>query len=405
MSNCCLCNSTRLETLIKVDDQPLGNRFLQSVDAEEYTNPKHAAVCLDCGLVQLLSPVPAEEMMPLFDWITYNEPEPHLDRTAEILFGLDGIGSDSVVGGVSFKDDSTIARLEKMGVKKTWRIDPKEHLAVERPGVGVETVQARLPQCLDAGLAEFRESADILISRHILEHCHDLRGYMRGLKAMIKPGGYLFLEVPCCDEQFELHDYAPLWEEHLQYYTPAIFKALFAAFGFELVHSERVSYPLEDSLVGIARLVGDEKPFELDAQALEIEVERARNYGTSFDAMRNWWDDYLGRFTAENGKVVIFGAGHLGCTFVNLLGLKDHISFFVDDNPDKANLFMPGSRLAIRKSSALLEEDVKLALMCFNPAVEHKVIANNTEYTDKGGRFASIFSKSGSALASNGSDS
>ena len=402
MNKCCLCNSTRLETLVRAEAQPLGNRFLQSVDAREYTHVKHAAVCLDCGLVQLVDPVPADEMMPLFDWITYNEPEPHLDRTAEVLFGLDGIGPDSVVGGVSFKDDSTIARLEKMGIGNTWRIDPEAHLAVDRPGVGVETVQARLPWCLDAGLAQFRESADILISRHIIEHCHDLQGYMRGLRAMIRPGGYLFLEVPCCDDQFRLRDYAPLWEEHLQYYTPAIFKGLFAAFGFELIHYERVAYPLEDSLVGIGRLTGEAQPFQIEAQALGEEIERARGYGQGVETMRTWWREYLAAFTKEQGKVAVFGAGHLGCTFVNLLELKEHISFFVDDNPNKAGLFMPGSRLPILKSAALLEEDVKLALMCFNPAVEPKVIANNQEYTERGGRFASIFPKSDIALAPGG---
>jgi len=398
VSKCCLCNSTRLETLVKADAQPLGNRFLQAVDADEYTHVKHAAVCLDCGLVQLVDPVPAEEMMPVYDWITYNEPEPHLDRTAEILFGLEGITPDSVVGGVSFKDDSTIARLEKLGVTDTWRIDPEAHLGVDRPGVGVETVQARLPQCLDAGLAPFRESADILISRHIIEHCHDLRGYLRGLKAMVRPGGYLFLEVPCCDDQFRLKDFAPLWEEHLQYYTPAIFKRLFPAFGFELVHYERVGYPLEDSLVGIGRLTGGEQPFAMDSIDLAAEVERARGYGRGFQEMRTWWADYLAAFTGEQGKVAVFGAGHLGCTFVNLLELKEHISFFVDDNPDKAGLFMPGSRLPILKSGALIDEDVQLALMCFNPAVEPKVIANNQAYVDRGGRFASIFPKSGIAL-------
>ena len=319
MSTCCLCNSTCLETLVRAEAQPLGNRFLHSVDADEYTNVKHAAVCLDCGLVQMLTPVPAKEMMPLFDWITYNEPEPHLDRTAEVLFGLDGIGPDSVVGGVSFKDDSTIARLERMGVKNTWRIDPEAHLGVDRPGVGVETVQDRLPKCLDAGLAQFRESADILISRHIIEHCHDLQGYLRGLKAMIRPGGYLFLEAPCCDDQFRLKDFAPLWEEHLQYYTPALFKGLFAAMGFELVHYERVGYPLEDSLVGIGRLVGEEQPFAIEADELAAEVERARGYGKGFEEMRTWWAEYLAAFTKEQGKVAVFGAGHLGCSFVNLL--------------------------------------------------------------------------------------
>ena len=398
MTTCCLCNSGHLESLIKVDGQPIGNRFLQSADADEYTHSKHLAVCRDCGLVQLVSPIPAETLMPVYDWITYNEPEPHLDRVAEILFGLDGIGANSVIGGVSFKDDTTLARLEKLGIGSTWRIDPEEHLAVERPGVGVETVQDRLPRCLDTGLKEFRQGADILCSRHILEHCHDLQGYIRGLKALVRPGGYLFLEVPCCDEQFEGLDYAPLWEEHIQYYTPAIFKAIFEAFGFELVHYERVPYPMEDSLVGIGRLVGEEKPFALPEDVLAGEIEAAVRYGALFGERKKEWHRILSEYTDNGGKVAIFGAGHLGCTFTNVFELSPYIQFVVDDNPDKLGLYMPGSRLPIKPSSAMAEEGITLALFCLNPSVEDKVVANNQSFTESGGRFASIFPKSARGL-------
>lgn len=398
MSICCLCEANRLESLIEVAAQPLSNRFLSSPDAEEYVHAKHLGVCLACGLAQMIDPVPAEELMPLYDWITYSEPEGHLDRTAEILRGLDGIGADSVIGGVSFKDDTTLARLERLGIASTWRIDPQRDLGVQRPGVGVETVQYRLPTSLDTGLAHLRESADILVSRHILEHCHDLRGYVRGLRALIRPGGYLFLEVPCCDEQFDQRDYAPLWEEHLQYFTPAIFKAVFDAFGFELVHYERVKYPMEDSLVGVGRLVGGEKPIEMRPDELHAEVDRARLYGSSFAGRKKAWQNKLHEISASGERIAVFGAGHLGCTFANLFELAPYLSFFVDDNPDKAGLFMPGSRLPIKKSQALIEEDVRLALMCFNPSVEDKVIANNAAFVERGGRFASIFPKSRIAL-------
>ena len=100
---------------------------------------------------------------------------------------------------------------------------------------------------------------------------------------------------------------------------------------------------------------------------------------------------YLKEYRRDQGKIALFGAGHLACAFVNFLGLKEDIAFFVDDNSNKKGLFMPGSRLPIYGSHSLLEEHIKLCLLSLNPLSEEKVIANNKNFTDQGGTFKSIF--------------
>jgi pyrroline-5-carboxylate reductase len=107
---------------------------------------------------------------------------------------------------------------------------------------------------------------------------------------------------------------------------------------------------------------------------------------------------YLSDFKNNIGKIALFGAGHMGCTFVNLLQLQNLVDFFVDDNPDKAGLYMPGSRLPIYPSSALLGREIKLCLLSLNPAIEEKVIQKNRAFLDAGGRFVSIFPGSNNAL-------
>ena len=78
-------------------------------------------------------------MVPPHDWITYNEPEGHLDELVDTLMALPGVGPGAVAGGVSFKDDSTLARLERKGLQ-TWRLDLHEDLGVSdrRSGWNVE---------------------------------------------------------------------------------------------------------------------------------------------------------------------------------------------------------------------------------------------------------------------------
>ena len=81
-----------------------------------------------------------------------------------------------------------------------------------------------------------------------------------------------------------------------------------------------------------------------------------------------------------------------------MLGLKEYIEFVVDDHPSKRGLYMPGSRLPIMGSSALVERGIKLALLTVAVESEDKVIQRNQAFAQAGGAFASIFPASRHAL-------
>jgi hypothetical protein len=142
---CFLCRSHEIKPLLDIGPQPISNRFLRAPTDDEEQFPIALQQCEACGLVQIEQPVPARALVPPYDWITYNEPEGHLDALVDILMGLPGVGPAAVAGGVSFKDDSTLARLARKGLQ-TWRLDLREDLGVAdaTSGHGVETIQDRL---------------------------------------------------------------------------------------------------------------------------------------------------------------------------------------------------------------------------------------------------------------------
>lgn len=108
--------------------------------------------------------------------------------------------------------------------------------------------------------------------------------------------------------------------------------------------------------------------------------------------------NFLGMYRQNGNKIALFGAGHLACTFVNLLSLRDYFDFVVDDHPNKKGLFMPGSKLPIRSSATLVEDGIKLCLLSLNPDNEEKVMRQNQEFLAHGGVFSSIFQVSKYAL-------
>ena len=386
-----------MELLRDFGPHPICNRYLTAANAPEFTHPMVIGQCGACGLVQTLDPVPAAELVPAVDWIAYNEPEGHLDAVAETLAGLPGLNPGAVCVGVSFKDDTLVARMQQRGFT-TWRLDMERDLGITRNGCGVESIQAQLDGPRASAITAQRGHADLVIARHILEHAHDLRGFIAAVRSLAKPGGYVVFEVPDCTLAFDLKDITTLWEEHTVYFTPATFQSTVATGGAALVNFAIHPYPFENCLVGVTRTDASAPPTTAARETLASERARARAFAESLSVRRDELRGYLTDFRARHGKIAVLGAGHLACTWIHLLGLAEFIEFLADDNPHKQNHFLPGARLPIRGSASLITENIKLCLLAVSPEAEPKVIARNREFVERGGRIASIFPASRNAL-------
>ncbi|HWX22500.1 MAG TPA: methyltransferase domain-containing protein [Candidatus Binatia bacterium] len=312
---------------------------------------------------------------------------------AETLASLPGLTTQAVFAGVSFKDDTLLARMQQRG-HAVWRVYMDEDLGVIRRGCGAETIQAKLTPERAREILARRGNADVVIARHIVEHAYDLRGFLTAVRTLAKPGGWVVFEVPDCTLAFDTQDITTLWEEHIVYFTPATFRHTVTSGGAALWHYERHPYAFENCLVAVTRVPSDEPPEAPEPAVLAAEVSRARAFAGALPARRKSIRALLTDFRHKRGKIALFGAGHLACTWVHLLGLRDLIEFVADDNPNKQGLFMPGSRLPIRSSAALADGDISLVLLSANPAAEGKIIAKNQTLVERGGVFASIFPSS-----------
>lgn len=354
MSACRLCQSKKVGPLLNLGNQPLCNRFLAASDVEEATFPFALGQCQACGMMQILNPAPEAELKPRFSWISYREAEGHLDELVEEILKLPGVATTSSVGWTSVKDESTVERLQKKG------------------------------------LASTTGTVDILLVRHILEHAHDTAAFVKNIKRRVTPGGYLVIELPDCGPGLARLDYTMPWEEHILYFTEDLLRQAVKCWGLPAVFFKLYPYSHENSLVVILQMAGA-KPSQPDPVVTNASLKAGERFAHHFDGLRNRVNEALTKFRLTKGKIAVFGAGHLSCTWVNVFGIHEHIDFIVDDDPHKGGLFMPGSRLPILPSSQLVERGVRLCLLSLNQESEVKVIGKNQNFLSNGGTFASIF--------------
>jgi len=416
-SSCNLCHENKVKESIDFGLQPICNRFLEKSNEEEKLFNLKLGQCQSCGLVQLVDPVSFQELIPKHNWITYLEPEEHLDALALKIKNLPELNKDSKIMGISFKDESLVTRLKELGLENAITLKPVDlgigsDLEIGSVGtekaenVGVETIQDKLTSDKCKEHTTKRGYFDVVIARHVLEHAYNLTEFIKALKELVSFSKYIVLEVPDCTEILDTNNYPMIWEEHVSYFTEETLNHLLRLNGLEVVHFEKVLYALESSLIVIVtkreekEVIGDKEQVlstKLSTEQLVKERKRMENFTTDFILTKNKIEQYLAEIYHHNQKrerVAMLGAGHLACGFINFFNISKYIECIIDDNKNKVGLFMPGSKLPIYSSSILKDKNINIVLLSVNPRNELKVFQKNNEFLNGRGKIFSIFSES-----------
>jgi hypothetical protein len=395
---CLGCRSKAVQPLVDFGPQPPSNRFEPPEFPNTEVHPLIVGQCTSCGLVQLVNPMPPQMARSRFEWLTYNEPEGHLDDLVSRLRQLPGVASDSRIIGLTYKDDSLLARFNRLRYSNTYRIDPVADLSLQDRCAGLESIQGALDRQAALRLATQYGLADVLLVRHILEHAHDPAEFVRALSALVKPGGYIVFEMPDCTKFVKACDYSFVWEEHITYFCAPTLDAFIAKSRLGMREVIVYPYPLEDSLIGIVTNEAQTDAGTRTQAELESLLAHGRTFAGRYPERHARLQSLFGAWRKAGKRVAIFGAGHLAAKFTNMFALGKLVDCVIDDNTHKQDLLMPGSRLAIRGSAALESRAIDLCLLSLNPESEHKVLAKNQPFLERGGQFLSIFAASPRAV-------
>jgi hypothetical protein len=396
---CAACGSGLLETVLGLGRQPVSSHFTRAAPMQAVEHDLSLSVCTDCGLVQLQRPFPFRDLVPPFDWITYREPEEHLDQVTARIRGLPGVDASSKVVGLSFKDRSTIERLGRSGIRDVRVLDVHHDLGAESPNANIESVAAGLTPDA-AGQLVRSGPADVLVARHVLEHAASCRDFLAAARELVAPNGYLVIEVPDCSANLARQDYAMIWEEHCCYFTANTLSGIIADAGLSLLGLDIHAYPFEDVIVIYVgrRGAGSSTVAAIDRRSVMSEVETARRFGAAFAGWTQRYERLLDQLTSDGRRLAAYGAGHLTCAFLNFHELAGYFDLVVDDTPEKQNLHLPKSGLPILPRDRLDPGRISACLFGLGPKTEDKIIAANEAYLRGGGKFHSFLADSSRSI-------
>jgi SAM-dependent methyltransferase len=193
------------------------------------------------------------------------------------------------------------------------------------------------------------EEADLVVCRHVLEHIVEPRPFVELLHRLAarRTGTVVYLEVP--NVLFTLHDLG-IWDviyEHVGYFSAGSLVRLCRDVGLQPVQVETAygdQFLCLDARTGASGAPVDMA--DLDAER-EPEVERlielSQVFAQKFESKRAYWRQWLADGARQDRRVVVWGAGSKGVTFLNLVAAAGPIAAAIDLNPRKHGRFVPGT--------------------------------------------------------------
>ena len=214
--------------------------------------------------------------------------------------------------------------------------------------------------------------ADLICCRHALEHIPDPVGFLRMLRDNIgaRPDTIVFFEVP--NILYTLRDLG-VWDiiyEHCSYFGVHSLAQSFELSGFIVKQVTEAFGGQFICLEAVPRR--GHAPDGADGLDADDGLLRAtRYYSARFRDKLADWRNLLAE-TAERGqRLVVWGAGSKGVTFLNMLRDAGSVDYVVDINPRKHGMYVAGTGQKIVGPQFLQE---------YKP---HTVIVVNPVYRDE----------------------
>ncbi|MFA6189466.1 MAG: class I SAM-dependent methyltransferase [Sulfuricurvum sp.] len=359
---CRLCGEKNVQLLINFGEQPIVHNLKKTVDEISKKYSFKLGHCTNCDLLQLIDCIDPNILYENYFTLSSWKNQPHVERLITVMEDITGIQKDSNILEIGCNDGSFLQKLNELNYKKLFGIEPTNdayNAAITKlPNIhhgffGKDTAQTLYK----------KNFFDVVVTRQVLEHITDLEDFLQGINLILSDEGHLIIEVPDSNWNLEHLDYA-LWEEHVNYFTKSTLEKLLALHGFSIIHYETTLFS------GKALTVFCQRNKDIKNSVIaSTDKEKIEKY-------KNEWPEFkdgLRKFLLSQEKpIVIYGCGARSSTFLNFTSIGDLIEAFIDDQPEKQNLLVPGSDIPIKPWDEKYRNYT--ILLGVNTENEHKVI-------------------------------
>jgi SAM-dependent methyltransferase len=366
---CRHCASDLQFKFVDLGSSPPSNSYLtkKTIDEPEKWYPLKVMVCDKCWLVQTEDFVGVGEMFSedyaYFSSFSSTWLE-HAKHYVEKVTSRFKLTSESIVAEIAANDGYLLQYLQDKNIP-CYGIEPTHSTAQAARDKGIEIIEEFFSIVKANELLNQGRQADLIVSNNVLAHVPDINDFVKGVSILLKPNGVATFEFAHLLNLVQLSQFDTIYHEHYSYLSLTAVQTIFDANGLSVFDVEELSTH-GGSLRVYAQLseLGKHKTSAAVISLKEKENKLGMSDINFYHGFQNKIErvkiDFLS-FLLEakrNGKQVVgYGAAAKGNTMMNFGGIRqDLISYVVDRNPAKQNMYAPGSRIPVVSEQILKDE-------------------------------------------------
>ena len=389
---CRVCDSTNLEPVVDLGNQPWCNHFLRT---EEIGTEPHYPLCVvycnDCATAQLDYTVKKEVMFgdhTYLSGVTRSLSNHFASVAREVDERFFATRDDKSVLDIGSNDGTQLKHYQALGYDVLGVESSKRTAAIANES-GVPTLNAFFNL---ENMKQIGRRFDAFNAAGVFFHLEELHSVCEAIKWGLRDNGVFVVQFLYMKSIMENLAFDQIYHEHLLYYTLSTVQCLLHRHGLELFDA-RLSPIHGGSIIGFVGHPGAHAETERlrllkateDASGCNA-IEAYRAFDRRIRQMREENLAYLDAAKAAGRRVFGFGAPVKGNTLLNYFGVgPERIELLVEKNVLRRGLYSPGMHIPVVLEDELGEQPDVYYVLAWN--FKDEILANNQPLVEQGVEF------------------
>ena len=336
---CLCCDSSDLELLLDLNNQPLANSYhTNDLFLPEY--PLGVNLCKKCYHIQLTHIVNPDLLFKDYLYVsgTSQTMRDHFEWFSN--FVIEYANPKSVLD-IACNDGSQLDCFKNKGIE-TFGIDPAENL------YNLSSKNHNVI-CDYFNKDSYNRKFDVIVAQNVFAHNKNHKKFLDDCSNIMHDDSYLFIQTSQA-EMVQNNQFDTIYHEHVSFFNSNSMNELAKRTDLNLIDI------IKTSIHGISYLFVFSKK-NINKYLVEnlIDVERTRGllsnklydeYKQNIQSVVKDFKNTINEYKDKGFKIVGYGAAAKGMTFLNFADTT--LDIIIDDNPLKQNLYTPGTNILIK---------------------------------------------------------